>query len=488
MHDVDQFPSQDTFEVEITDLDSSERAGNALPAYLERMLLCWQRPERRRERRWFGGCLTVCLALLLLAALLSPSTGVTALLAGYWPFTHAQPSLAAILASQPASRTPNTIVCPVEAAWSPNSSFVAVLGYTQPCSQQEFIPAQINVYRRVNNASLALPFASWQPDGDILRALLHSPDISPRTRALLSRKPFPGQVRQGTAPAIEYMQMLWSPDSAHLATSFEVVTSITAYTGLFVASSTGKQARILLHAVPPGFDPRQAPPLVWDLQHGNATSLVALKPALAYSWDARDRLIPTVPLTVRTNLSTYASSPTGNPDGGRSFTVWQPGHPTILSFLHTPAFLHSPSVYAWSTSFAAWSPDERYLVTNFAFTGLMEPPGRPFPATQMLAALRANDLPRVPPHDPVLISASFTVLAVAWNPSGTLLAMYNRTDSIDIYNCQTGQLLQTLKPPRIQPLSGSAVLLRWSPDSRSLLISSAQWGLMNLWGPDRLAH
>ncbi|HEU5383424.1 MAG TPA: hypothetical protein VFV38_49110 [Ktedonobacteraceae bacterium] len=477
MNNGDQPALQDTFEVEITDLEAPERASNALSARLGLMLLRWQRAEPRR-RRWRGSSLMVCLTLLLLVILLAPSTGFTALLEAHWLLARVQQPLAVnnIQTARTSLNASNEILCPVETAWTPDSAFVALLGYTQPCTQETYIPAQVDLYSRASNGALLRPLAHWQPDEDILRALQHAPDVSPRTRALLSRKPFAGPRGQGSSPAIEYLQMLWSPDTMRLALSFVVVTSIKAYTGVFVANRDGKKAQILLHPEPAGYDPRQAAPLMWDLQHGQATPLTSLAPALAYTWDARDLLVPAMPLPAQTNLAAYANSPGGNPDGGRSFTIWQPGRPIILSFMHTPG------AYLWSTRFAAWSPDGRYLVTNFSFSGLMEPPGQAVLPAKTLAALNAASFPRIPPHDPALIPSASSALTVAWNPANTRLAVYTLAGVVAIYNCQTGQLLRTLKPSQTHPLSGTTTLLNWSPDGRSLLLTSSQWGLITLWG------
>jgi hypothetical protein len=48
MSEIDQQSELNTFEVEITDLEVSQRAGRAIPGHLGRLLVCWQRPEYRR--------------------------------------------------------------------------------------------------------------------------------------------------------------------------------------------------------------------------------------------------------------------------------------------------------------------------------------------------------------------------------------------------------------------------------------------------------
>ena len=141
-----------------------------------------------------------------------------------------------------------------------------------------------------------------------------------------------------------------------------------------------------------------------------------------------------------------------------------------------------PGAYLWQSSFASWSPDGRFLLTNFAVAGLMEPPGQAFPAPSALSTLGVQGVARVSAHDRALIPAAASARAVAWNPTGTVLAVYDLSGFVDLYDCQTGRHLRLLKPQTGQPLSGSTAHLIWSPDGRFLLLSSAQWGLVTLWG------
>jgi hypothetical protein len=61
--------------------------------------------------------------------------------------------------------------------------------------------------------------------------------------------------------------------------------------------------------------------------------------------------------------------------------------------------------------------------------------------------------------------------------------------AVSLYDCATGRRLATLPLPRA-PISllGVQAALRWSPDGSRLLLTSAQWGLAVLWGPDQLPH
>jgi len=480
MSEIDQQSELNTFEVEITDLDASQRAGRATPGHLGRLLVRWQRPEYRRARRWLHRLVLAGLVSALLAVLLNPTVGITTLLAAHWPFLQAsQTSLTASdIGEPPFYRFPDGIRCPSQAAWSPDSSYIAILGYTQSCAQDDYVPSQIDLYA----ASPVHRVAHWQPNEVILRTLLHPPDIPPRLDFQLARKPGPGYPRgYSTVPPVRYLQMLWSPDGKRLALIFDAPTRARTYEGVFLADVNGGHARVLLYPEPWQIDPGQWAPLQWNLQTGSAVELKTPAPALTYTWNAHDTLVPLAPATPASK-SPYAAIPPGNPAGDRTFSIWQPGRPIVLSLMHTPG------AYLWSSSFASWSPDGRFLITNFTVAGLMEPPGRAFPTPSALKTLGVKGVARVSVHDRALIPAASIARTVAWNPTGTLLAVYDLSGFVDLYDCQTGQHLRLLKPAVVQPLSGSTAHLLWSPDGRFLLLSSSQWGLITLWGVGNLLY
>ncbi|MGH2509630.1 MAG: hypothetical protein ACRDHZ_19810, partial [Ktedonobacteraceae bacterium] len=441
-------------------------AGNTLPTRLGRILLRWQQPEHRRVRRRLSNGLLICLVLVFVGALLNPSVGITNLLAAYWPGHQAQPSFSASLSvTQVFAPVSNEIRCPVATAWSPDSSIVALLGYTQSCVQGQYVPAQINFYDGIT----ARQMTHWSPDGVIIHALQSYPGVSPSMEDYLARKPDFATDR-GTTPVIHYLQMLWAPNHSRLALSFVAVNYVFAYAGLFLANSDGSQAQVLLQPEHDGLAPNTSTPLLWDLQHGSVTTLAPLPPALAYTWNAHDQLLPDNPLGTHTDFSAYANSTPGNPVGERSFTIWQPGHITSPT----------SNVYAWSSKFATWSPDGRYFITNFTFTGLMEPPRQAFPATQALTALGVQDVPHIPAHDSVLLSSvTEHAQTVAWNPTGMVLAVYNQAGNVEIYDCYTGDLLLKFTTA---PLISSTALLNWSPDGHSLVLTSSPGKLFTLWG------
>jgi WD40 repeat protein len=474
MPDNDQPNEFNPSEVEITDLDLPHHVQSRARARLGHLLLRWQRPERRRARLWLSGALLTCFAFALIAALFSPAAGVIALLQAHWPFQPSQIPLSAQNAALSQTFLPDftEIRCPVQTAWSPNSESIAVLGYTQSCNQSVYVSAQINLY----NAATGLQVAHWQPDQAILAALLNSPGVSLNIRALAVRKPGIGARRVGSPPpAIQYLQMLWSPDSTRVAMSFAASTHLMTYEGLFLADVGGSHAQVLFRSEDQQTEQSRSVPLQWDLQRNTVVPLNTLAPALTYTWSARDTLVPLTPLSAQDNLSTYVALPPGNPVGDRTFSIWQPGRPMVLPFTHTT------DAYLWSSNFATWSPDGQSVITNMTFTGLIEPPGRTLPTSGELAALNVQNVIHVSDPDPAFIPASANTRTVAWNPTGTLLAAYALNGVVNLYDCNSGRLLHAFKPSQAHPLAGSATLLSWSPDGHSLLLSSAQWGLITLW-------
>jgi WD40 repeat protein len=469
MPESNKFELDNGFEVEVDDLDPAEWRF----ARLEKLFLRWQRPEHRHIRRWMSAGIICSLVLILLVALLSPSLGLTALVAAHWPLQTTQPAVAQVQPSFPslASQPSNGILCPVQAAWSPNSKMVAVLGYTQLCTQEEYVPAQVDLF----DASTAHQVAHWQPNQAILEALEHSPYISPAMFANLAHKPTPGQsFGASPSPAIEYQQLLWSPDGSQLALSFFVVTRPLTYIGVFLARKDGSLPEVLLQPVTD-----QSSTLIWNLQRRKAQPLADLTPALFYSWDQQDQLVPNIALTANSQHASDAHIPVGNPDGGHSFTVWQPGRLLNLSSRQLP------QAYLWSTDFATWSPDGRYLITNFAFTGLIEPPSY-FALHPGKINLTDTLVPPIPEHDVALVSAASNAQTMSWNPGGNLLAVYTSANTINLYNCINGHLIRSLTPVSTSTLSGSTALLSWSPDGHTLLISSARWGLTTFWNTAQL--
>jgi WD40 repeat protein len=165
------------------------------------------------------------------------------------------------------------------------------------------------------------------------------------------------------------------------------------------------------------------------------------------------------------------------------------------------------SKHRWSTSFAAWSPDGRFLIPDLSFWGGLDSaessnvgnqfvtvisldqtaglPRRETASGQVIATTRdishkgADGLSN---HCAGLLAAVDTPLTFAWSPNGRVLADYDAENRVDLYDCTTGHKLTslTLRSKYAAP-SAFSVALRWSPDGSHLLLSSVALGLVSLW-------
>ena len=163
MHDTDYIEQQtaEDIEFEITDLDPSEHVGSNTTSWLDTRLLAWQRlPPRRRHWR-LASALGV---VLLLVTFVNLNKGA---------FSRPRSLLhspAVVTLATPSFPQQDGIACLADAAWSPDSQFVAVLGYTQDCPQDEYVPGIVNLYN-VHSHHL---MKQLHPDAAIMRVLYGS--------------------------------------------------------------------------------------------------------------------------------------------------------------------------------------------------------------------------------------------------------------------------------------------------------------------------
>jgi WD40 repeat protein len=290
----------------------------------------------------------------------------------------------------------------------------------------------------------------------------------------------------GFVRVLQYVHIIWSPDGQRLALTFDTVSAQPSVNGVELVNRDDGHAQVLLQQQFP-----TAPFYAeWDLAQSRPVpftpplsvfSLMPLPPALAYRWGTNGNLVPETLLTPTTVPAVPPPGPVGNPDGDPSFTIWQPGSMYVVSFAE------SFHLYTWSTDFAAWSPDGRYLVDGIALFGLLKPPGRPFPDPETLVMHRENQEPLLPIHDKAFLKVIDTATVLTWNPNGHVLAAYNTGKSVDLYDCLSGDRLASFVLQNKNAASpADAPLLRWSPDGSHLLISSVLWGLVTLLGPNQL--
>jgi WD40 repeat protein len=141
----------------------------------------------------------------------------------------------------------------------------------------------------------------------------------------------------------------------------------------------------------------------------------------------------------------------------------------------------SSHLFFWSASFAAWSPDGRYLVDRIAPFGLLwSPAGRLFPSSQVFAFAKENHVPLLPIRDRALLQVVEEATTLAWSPNGRELAVLSSEESVDLYDCTNGRKLasRVLESKNIAALTGGASVLRWSPDGTHLLFSNTLWDLV----------
>src|SRR5262249_48369503 len=141
-----------------------------------------------------------------------------------------------------------------------------------------------------------------------------------------------------------------------------------------------------------------------------------LPPAVAYHWGGNGALLPDTLLAHATGpaASPLLPGPVGNPDGNTSFTIWQPGVARLMSLVDSSSVY---PMYTWSTDFAAWSPDGRYLIDSIGVSGLLQPPGQLFPSRKALVNAGMEQAPLLPIHDAALLVVVKRATAIAWSPN-----------------------------------------------------------------------
>lgn len=384
--------------------------------------------------------------------------------------------------------------CVRDAAWSPDGRAVSILGYAEGCplpgSQVSKARGAVVVYDATSGAVRA----RFQPDAAILAAVQRT-------------------IHDSEQLSIEYHSLLWRRDGAELAISFVVPVEVPArdggaqqsetVMGVFLSAADGSHVTVYAHPLAAEEDSNGA----WNLRSGEYLPAPAgvTQPALAYAW-AAGALSPKGDLTPDATPPTVSLQSIGQPDGGDSFSVWQPTQ--IVRESEGDASENVAGAYISRTSFAAWSPDGAFLVPSMGLSGRLEPAGQPIPSTQTLHSLGVSGLPLLPVRDAGLAAAlgrlallardqSNGPMLVAWSPDGRMLAVQlvpdepnaapQETDhALIVYDCATGEALTALVPTEVgTPLTGDTVL-RWSPDGSRVLLYDGALGTVNIWGPGKV--
>ena len=463
----------------------------------------------RGRAGWWWGALVMVVILAVVAAFTLPNL-----------LRKASPKAqASVLTITPYA---DDLACPVDVAWSPNGRLLAVLGFHLSCpnmSSTRASPGQVNIY----DATTGKLVQQFQPDTLILHG--HGVTLSTATQTAADGSTF--------VPFIGYTALVWSPDGQRLALPFVALqspytlpaTDFGAQTGSPAQATTvgvllidvaGRQARVLaapyrLPAVAGGAYGAYRSSVEWDLTSGAlASSNLTLPAALGYQWGAQGSLLPLGTLTTTGAPTQPALAPVGNPIGGKTFTIWQPGL-ADQGFLPIPPNATQPAtpqaavgVYFWATRFPIWSPDGRYLIAPANYGGRVL--GAIAPVPTIVTEAGQTQTVVLPTRDAALqnLIQPDVFAPVAWSPDGRVMASvgyaFNNAgaitvEKVNLTDAATGSLLKSLTlhttstftpatgADGLGPTSDFRVFLRWSADGARLAVMDANRdGVITIWG------
>ena len=381
--------------------------------------------------------------------------------------------------ASPAERTASLVMGPVvaprdglsclrEVAWAPDARRLAALGVANACPVSHYEPALVNVY----DVAAGRLVSRWQPDAAIFAAL---------------GLPVPAAGQIG--PVLYQHVLLWSRDGRTLALTFfadvSVEPRILSYDGVALLDvATGRERVLLDREGGRGFGQIV---LEWDLAAGvpavlpyelpPAGPLFNLAAAPAYTWGGDGRLVPDV---TAAGDGHPATAPIGNPNGDAVVTPWQPGIVSLVA-LAASGTGRPAGVYTWSTTFAAWSPDRRYLIDGVTTGGRLALAGQPTPSAATLDALQISRFPVLAPRDAGMaraldglgaVSEAGQTLWLAWRPDGRVLAASPNGDDVTFYDTTSGRMLGRVRTVAADGLEGGLPggAMRWSPDGKWLVL------------------
>lgn len=377
------------------------------------------------------------------------------------------------------------IACLRDAAWSPDSAFFAYTGSTDVgCGFASYVPNVVNIYRT--------------RDGALLRQL--HPDPAVFTALHLPQPPPPGTPGVARLPSFFYTGLLWSKDGDQLAAPFYFLPGggTASYAGVVLLRPDGSGERVIVVRETDAL--QRAAYVTWDLATGGArpggtflftsesepplTSPLSLPldlpPALTYHWTADGRIEPDGTLSAAAPPAQWPTDSISSPDGMPYFDIWQSGQIGYVTADKPPP---ATAIYAFGTSFHAWSPDGRYVAFYLGTGGRLQPADAPRPSQDALARAQLDRLPLLPMRDaglavalrlgltdPHLASKGSEGYAyVAWSPGGAELALFTQAHDFAIFDSADGRAQVPLSFVDQRSSSGIGRLL-WSPDGRWLLL------------------
>lgn len=408
--------------------------------------------------------------------------------------------------------------CLRDMAWSSDLHMIAMVGYAAGCplalhpydvGYMEIAPLlyQGPLVRgndgsgvvAIYDAQHGVRINTFAPDNIVYKAILSQEPVTPAFTAWLAQA---DQSPPGNF-AINYTHILWRsgnqklilvfnfylPDGAPVTGASGKVLPGHIIQGLLITDLAGQHTQILLQAG----GQQAAGAIVWDLTTGRAagtttpyTPFASQPPALTYSWASSGALLEGSLLTSSSIPAAPVTGSVGAPlAGAPSFSAWQSGSiATTLTPKAPGPYLRNAVTF--TTDFAAFSPDNRYLVTSIALAGLViaaQGATDPTLSNEKLALYGWQAAPRLPLRDPGFRAAialaeansdqsSGPAAYVAWRPDGRVIAVSAFTTSgvLKLYDTSTGKQIGSLVPPNVA-LNGAGLLgglLMWSSDGRSL--------------------
>ena len=423
------------------------------------------------------------LLMIALTALILVATVGAALWQGWLPWQRAKSLTTASLVS--INLAASDLYCPSAAVWSPDNQRVAVLTQFGACTNTDIGFVEPNVV------------AIFSLHGRLER-LLYPDTVTLGKTAPSTPQPTPisGAPPTITIPAhVQYLALAWSPDGKELALPyFATAIHDQSASSQNIATDSGVALLPVDGATGDRLSSRYASSVdVWDIQ---ARRLIrrrdtVLPPSLAYQWSPDGALTPVG--------ETSPTGPVGNPLGGQSFTIWQPGS------VYLDRQKNALELFA---GVSAWSPDGRYLAPYLGFGGEITPGisgvKRLGDGSYQLAprdsGLRIASGQLKSPDDPYV-----SFLPVAWRDDGRVIATLAPNLLIDqvtqsrnastipsaaqhvvIYDCATGAKRLTLATkPAINTLQVSSTppqsVLRWSSTGDKLFLLDTSFDTLSFW-------
>lgn len=427
------------------------------------------------------------------------------------------------------------IQCARGVAWSPDSHYLALLGYAASldgCPSAAILAYSYTAGKvAVYDARTGKLMDEYQPDTIIQKQLRLQP---PPQHAITPTQPNSDL----SAQVISYEGIAWASNGEELALPFHVLNIVASATprGYDTQRICGLLLLPLNQNSPDVLSQTQSPSTpcsgAWDIRDNHYLPETSVAPSASASWGISPTLDTAAsvyqwsggsltPASALPTSDTSVPQPSGQitsvgaPDGQESFSVWQPG--TLMSVTQyfptgTPVVAHaSPGAQTYSTSFIAWSPSGDYLRTVVIYNWLVRSASVPAPTSVSLRELNLTGAPILFVRDraldvllkrsaPVRASAQ-TSFTLAWRPDGHYLAAISspgesgqdqpatQQNAVTLYDVSNGDNALTLAfpaPTANATTTGNTAALLWSPDGRHLAYLASDSSNLIVWQPAAL--